>query len=126
MNGANDIERGPIYNEYEKHSSSAKRLNAHIVIRNDSCNVWTCSIVSGSEIENMASVQSTIEFLKSHGSVMYAAETAEGVIATSWEGDGYANPAAVADDDIWCEAVMVFPIIDGNVSKRDVRAWLGY
>jgi hypothetical protein len=71
----------------------------------------------------MASVQSTIEFLKSHGSVMHVCETADGVLAISWEGGA---PMGERDDDAWCEAAMVFPIIDGNVSKRDVRAWLGY
>lgn len=73
----------------------------------------------------MATVQNTIEFLRSHGNVMHAAETPEGVIATSWVAD-HANPAAVADDDMWCEEVAVFPVEGGNVSTSAVRAFLGY
>lgn len=73
----------------------------------------------------MATVQNTIEFLLSHGNVNHAAETPEGVIATTWAGSTY-NAAAVADCDTWCEEVAVFPVEGGNVSTSAVRAFLGY
>lgn len=70
----------------------------------------------------MATIKSTIEFIQSHGH--FATETVEGVLATSWEGG---NDWHIAEeDDQYCEAPMVFPIVDGNVSSRAVRDWLGY
>lgn len=74
----------------------------------------------------MATVQNTIEFIKSHG--FHACETAEGVLALmdcvhTLEG---AKQAGIEADDRCFDEPAVFPIIDGNVSSRAVRAWLGY
>jgi len=73
----------------------------------------------------MASVQSTIRFIEDHGH--FATATAEGILAISWEGGAaYAAALDIEEGDEWCEAPMVFPIVDGNVSTRAVRDWLGY
>lgn len=74
----------------------------------------------------MANVQSTIQFIQDHGH--FAAVTADGLLALTecaYTVDG-ACAAGVDYDDRFFVEPTVFPIVDGNVSNRAVRDWLGY
>lgn len=74
----------------------------------------------------MATAHNTIQFIQDHGH--FAAITADGVLALTecaYTADG-ACAAGIEPNDRYFVEPTVFPIVDGNVSTRAVRDWLGY
>lgn len=66
-------------------------------------------------------------YLDLHGSVMCTAITADGLLATAWEGIAECPDATIEDKDAWYEVAVVFPIDEnGRVATKPIRDWLGY